>query len=172
MGTSSIVEFKDEDINSIMKEMKEHPDVNDLSLTQMDDGGTLGTVQLQKCVACNMLDGSDCFMRSATSDGDGWIRWHLYAKDGPSLLKLVMDLKEVGCEVEVLKKIRIHSKDDLTDRQKEVLKTALRMGYYKTPRATTIRKIAERLNTAPSTIAEILQRSESKIISHHLLSSN
>nr|WP_211290223.1 helix-turn-helix domain-containing protein [Natrinema ejinorense] len=40
----------------------------------------------------------------------------------------------------------------LTDRQREVLRTAYRMGYFSYPRETTAREVAEALDIAPSTV--------------------
>lgn len=52
----------------------------------------------------------------------------------------------------------------LSDRQREVVATALEMGYYERPRATTHEAIAERLGCAPSTVTEHLQRAEAKLV--------
>jgi DNA-binding CsgD family transcriptional regulator len=52
----------------------------------------------------------------------------------------------------------------LTERQQEVLNVAVRLGYYKTPRETTHKEIAERLDCTSGTIGEHLQRIESQIL--------
>ena len=77
---------------------------------------------------------------------------------------MVENLTNAGSDVQVLKKVQIRTHDGLTNRQTEVLKTALKMGYYDTPRKTTIRSIAKTLNVSHSTVAEILQRTEGKIV--------
>lgn len=53
---------------------------------------------------------------------------------------------------------------DLSDRQREAVLAALDMGYYDTPRRVTHEALAERLNCAPSTVTEHLQKAEKKII--------
>lgn len=53
----------------------------------------------------------------------------------------------------------------LTDRQREVLDTALRVGYYRVPREATHRNIADELDLAPATVSEHLQRIEAKVMS-------
>lgn len=53
----------------------------------------------------------------------------------------------------------------LTDRQREVLKTAVRLGYYQIPREVTHADIAERLECAPSTVDEHLRKSEQHLFS-------
>ena len=53
----------------------------------------------------------------------------------------------------------------LTDRQREVLDTALRAGYYSVPRETTHHEIADELGLAPATVSEHLQRIEARVMS-------
>lgn len=50
--------------------------------------------------------------------------------------------------------------DTLTDRQREVLRTAHEMGYYEVPRAVAAEGIAAELDLDPSTVVEHLQRAE------------
>ena len=52
----------------------------------------------------------------------------------------------------------------LTERQQEVLSVAVRNGYYETPRATTHRELAEKLDIAPGTVSQLLQRIEARLI--------
>ena len=52
----------------------------------------------------------------------------------------------------------------LTDRQREVLRTALAMGYYEIPRETDHEAVAEAMGVAPSTAAEHLRKAEQAVI--------
>jgi predicted DNA binding protein len=52
----------------------------------------------------------------------------------------------------------------LTDRQREIVKTAVTMGYYDVPRTASQTDIATELNCAPSTIAEHLRKAESRMM--------
>lgn len=58
--------------------------------------------------------------------------------------------------------------DELTDRQREVIQTAYRMGYYEVPREVASKEIADELRVDPSTVAEHLQRAERNLLSHLL----
>ncbi|TYL38019.1 bacterio-opsin activator [Natronococcus pandeyae] len=53
--------------------------------------------------------------------------------------------------------------DELTDRQREVLRTAHRLGYYEVPRDATTDDVASELELDPSTVAEHLQRAERNV---------
>ena len=60
--------------------------------------------------------------------------------------------------------------DELTSRQREVVRTAYDMGYYEVPREATTNDVASELDVDPSTVAEHLQRAERNLLSHHLSS--
>lgn len=52
----------------------------------------------------------------------------------------------------------------LTDRQREVVETAVDLGYYDIPRTASQEEIAVELDCAPSTIAEHLRKAESRVL--------
>lgn len=53
---------------------------------------------------------------------------------------------------------------DLSDRQREVVSTALALGYYEVPRQATHADVADRIDCAPSTASEHLRRAEAKLV--------
>jgi DNA-binding NarL/FixJ family response regulator len=57
----------------------------------------------------------------------------------------------------------------LTDRQQEVLETAIRLGYYETPREATHDDIAEQVGVEPSTVGKHLRHVESRVFSEYVL---
>ncbi len=52
----------------------------------------------------------------------------------------------------------------LTDRQLEVFRTAVELGYYEIPRRATHEEIASHLECAPSTVDEHLRKAESRVL--------
>lgn len=52
----------------------------------------------------------------------------------------------------------------LTDRQREVLRTARRLGYYEVPREAGVRAVAEEIGCAPGTAAEHLQKAQARVM--------
>ena len=52
----------------------------------------------------------------------------------------------------------------LTDRQREVVETAVELGYYDIPRSASQEDVAAKLERAPSTIAEHLRKAEARIL--------
>ncbi|MFT4923252.1 MAG: putative DNA binding protein [Haloarculaceae archaeon] len=55
----------------------------------------------------------------------------------------------------------------LTDRQREVVETAVEMGYYDVPRSASQEAIATELDCAPSTVAEHLRKCEARTLRAH-----
>lgn len=60
--------------------------------------------------------------------------------------------------------------DSLTDRQREVIRTAFDMGYYEVPREVSTADVAAALELDPSTVAEHLQRAERNFLRTQLSS--
>ncbi|MFC7008207.1 helix-turn-helix domain-containing protein [Halalkalicoccus salilacus] len=58
--------------------------------------------------------------------------------------------------------------DALTDRQREVIRTAFEMGYYEVSREVSTERIAAELDLDASTVAEHLQRAERNVLSRVL----
>lgn len=58
--------------------------------------------------------------------------------------------------------------DDLTDCQREVLRTAYEQGYFEVPREATTEDVAIELGVDASTVTEHLQRAERNLLAHHL----
>ncbi len=55
-------------------------------------------------------------------------------------------------------------RDALTDRQREVLRTAYDMGYFEYPRESNATEVAEELDISPSTLAEHLAAAQGKLL--------
>jgi len=58
----------------------------------------------------------------------------------------------------------------LTNRQREVVRTAYELGYYDVPRSASTEDIAAELGVDPSTVSEHLQRAERNLLSQYLSS--
>ena len=155
------------EVNQIIEEINKHPDVCHIDVTHLKDGSVLGSIVTDKCIACRVLTGSDCFLTSATSIGDGRIEWHLITGREGSLTELIQKLETSGCEIELKSTKNLSKKLMLTQRQEEIVQAAFEMGYYDHPKKSTIKDIAKRFSISTSTLAEIIQRGERKIISEH-----
>jgi hypothetical protein len=59
-------------------------------------------------------------------------------------------------------------RERLTDRQREVLETAYRMGYFEYPRSANATEVAEELGIGLSTLAEHLAAAQEKLLAELL----
>ncbi len=59
-----------------------------------------------------------------------------------------------------------HLSSQLSERQREVLTAAIDAGYYEEPRQVTVADVSNRLDCAPSTVAEHLRKAESTLVHH------
>lgn len=155
------------EVNEIIEEITNHPDVCHIDVTQLKDGSILGSVVTDKCVACRVLTGSDCFLTSARTIGDGRVEWHLITGREGSLADLIQKLETSGCEIELKSSKHLSKNLMLTKRQEEIVQAAFEMGYYDHPKKVTIKDVADCFRISTSTLAEILQRGERKIIMEH-----
>jgi len=153
--------------DDIIKEIEEHAEVCSVDISSLSDGSVLGSVITDKCAACRALTGSECFVTSALSLGDGTVEWKLITGAEGSLIHLIDNLEANGCKVELKSTIALSKTNLLTKRQEEIIHVAFRSGYYDCPKRITIKKLAKIFDVSQSTMGEILQRGEKKIISDH-----
>jgi predicted DNA binding protein len=158
------IDGKEEKVDDIIEEIKNHPDVCRIDISPLKDGGVLGSIITNKCVACRALTGSDCFLSSALSLGDGRVEWKLITGGEGSLSDLVDQLKAYGCEVELKSTTHLTKKTMLTSRQEEIVRAAFEKGYYDHPKKITMKELARIFSISPSTLSEILQRGEKKVM--------
>ena len=153
--------------DTIIEEIKQHPNVCTVNISQLKEGGVLGSVITNKCAACKALTGSDCFLISASSHTDGGVEWRLITGGDNSLSTLIKNLEKNGCKVELLNTKRLTKTNILTNRQEIIIQTAFEKGYYDYPKKITIKELAQLFGISSSTLDEILRRGEKNIISEH-----
>jgi hypothetical protein len=71
-------------------------------------------------------------------------------------------LKEINAEVISIRKFSEMA--ELTEAEEEILRLAYDMGYFEIPKKTRVRDIAVRVKKSPSTVNEIIQRGEKKVL--------
>jgi predicted DNA binding protein len=162
-GGRGLIEIKGDNTDEIVAEIKKHPDVCRIDVSHLRNG-VLGSVVTERCAACRALTGSDCFLTSASSLKDGSVEWKLITGAEGSLSDLIENLEENGCRVELKSVIHLSKKSSLTSRQEEIIRAAVEKGYYDYPKKITIEKLAKMFDISPSTLGEIIQRGEKKII--------
>ncbi|MDZ7688322.1 MAG: helix-turn-helix domain-containing protein [Halobacteriales archaeon] len=159
-----IVEVEaDGNIADIVRDISEHDAVADVELLWTDEKDALVEFRTRRPMMLLAARRSNIPVRMPFEIRDGVGNWELTAqRERLSELGTVFDSMGVSYEVERVHRIR--SEDFLTHKQREVIETALEMGYYDTPREASLSEVAEECGIAKSTCSETLHRAEERII--------
>ncbi|MCQ4332658.1 helix-turn-helix domain-containing protein [Natronomonas sp. F2-12] len=123
---------------------------------------------------CESIEAFDCpIVDLHTRDGSLYLVFH--ADDMETLRGVIATLKDRYPEVDVRRLLRSeHDRQEsnlifvdrgrLTDRQREVLETAHRMGYFEHPKAANAGEVAEALGITTATFSEHLAAAQSKLL--------
>lgn len=126
-------------------------------------GSPLGIFGSEGCELRRTLSSEGAFFLSTKAKGSVMKR-QVILKDGHSLRKLVSKLKPFpGFRTLAIATV----KPALTPRQEGVVISALRMGYFDTPRRVRTRELAEVLGVSPATLTELLGRALRNLIVGH-----
>ncbi|WP_123533310.1 helix-turn-helix domain-containing protein [Halosimplex salinum] len=128
-------------------------------------------------------DGSDCICEAVEALGTpvsdvtasrGTLRLSFHATDVETVRAAVDELDEIYGSVRIDRLARtgdgetddmvLVDRGRLTDRQQEVLETAMEMGYFQRPRSANATEVADELDISPSTFAEHLASAQSKVL--------
>jgi predicted DNA binding protein len=128
-------------------------------------------------------DGSNCICDRVEEGGSpvsavrasrGTLRLSFHATDVETVRSTVSALNDAYGSVRIDRLARTDGEggDDLvtvdrgqlTDRQQEVLETAMEMGYFQRPRDANATQVADELDISPSTFAEHLASAQSKVL--------
>ncbi|WP_311171926.1 helix-turn-helix domain-containing protein [Halobellus ordinarius] len=130
--------------------------------------------QTRTCL-CECIEQFDCPVQGIYSR-DGELTVSFYAPDIDTLQSVVAQLDERWSNVAVHRLIRSNhdegdqdlvlvDRGELTDRQREVLRTAHEMGYFEHPKRANAGEVAAELGIDPSTFTEHLAAAQGKLLS-------
>jgi predicted DNA binding protein len=114
--------------------------------------------------------------RTGTTITAGWERWTVYLDDCDDLNEIVASLERAGNDTDLVRNVELGELTEqeqlefsrvlheLTRRQREVLGTAIELGYYRAKKETSIEDIADEVGIASTTAWEHLARAETKVM--------
>lgn len=120
----------------------------------------------------------DCFQPTTITVAHGYENWLVYHEDTVDISEVTAHFERQSMPFDVRRNVEVNSvphagltltgneQQGLTDRQREVLTTARRMGYYDNDRAVTMEDIAGEMDLSSATVCEHLNRAENHIISN------
>lgn len=154
-------------LKKMLKEMKKHPSIMKIEMCFIKEEEMICSIFSKNCTACRALADSHSYLVSGNFIGDGSVEWRVITGDEGALADLVKNLEEGGCDVKLVNANKLNSRALLTSRQQTIIQEALNRGYYDYPKKITIKDLSKAFNISPSTLGEILQRGEKKVIFEH-----
>ena len=97
-----------------------------------------------------------------------YIRWRLISPSRKNLNGLLKELRSLGSDARVVEIEEPPKRSILTQKQERVLKKAIEDGYFNTPKKTSAKKIAAKLNISASTFSESLRRAMRRLAEQYL----
>ena len=157
----------------IESRLAEHPDIVDFDLGETTDGGLVCHVHLVPSASVRQLlelvDEHDLLLDTPirlTRDGVVVDVLGTHTQLSGAVSSLPESFRDAFCvdglsDYEPMRNgVRAH----LTDRQREVLETAVEHGYYDIPRQVSVETLASELDCSPSTVSEHLRKVESNVL--------
>jgi len=144
----------------VIKDLEELPCVKKLTVISGKDD----VFAIRVVCSCPL---SDVFSKTMTIPpvpfevSNGVANWDLSDFDKVNIFNIFRDeAKKAGGSIRVVKK----KVDGLTERQREVLRIAISLGYYDYPRKITLSELASKLGVSKASLSEMLMKIESKVI--------
>lgn len=122
--------------------------------------------------ACDLIERHGCPVRSAAIR-NGILVVSFFAPTAEVLRTVVTDLRDATGDVSVRQltqptdgdeDVAVFDRSELTDRQREVLRTAHDMGYFSHPRDASARDVADEVGICVSTFTEHLAAAQRKLM--------
>lgn len=105
------------------------------------------------------------FVSNLTREG-----WKMIVKDSETLRSTINAIEASGIKTKIISISSPFRDIKLTKRQRDVLLYVLKEGYFEFPRRKSLTKLASELSIKPSTLSEIIRRTEMKIVRQYLSS--
>jgi len=149
-------------IDVIQDEIKDQ--VISSTIVKVREGKAFGVVVSPKCAAAEAMRDLTCTVASHTVERDGSIKLEIVAGGKDTLEKIIDRFRSNGAEVIVSKLTSNVEDEKLTDRQEQIVRKALEMGYFEYPRKIRQKELADACGVSSSTLAEVLRRAERNIL--------
>jgi len=158
------VELVASDPTEVSEAIERYDAVHTIEVFQQSDGRALVQIEAEEPILLRLLDRTGVPVAMPFEITDGEVCWELTTTQTRlSALSAELEQSDLGYMVEHIWDSARYGQV-LTDRQQDVIGTALERGYYDSPRECTQEELATELGMAKSTCSEILHRAEEQII--------
>lgn len=161
-----------DDIAALERDIADHGSVIDFETVERTDGRLLARYETTDVDLYGFLSASSVPAEFPVVVCDGWYELDVTGtREEFDAVRAALEAS--GREYELLS--LVHGESDsglLTDRQAEVLDTALRAGYFETPRECTLADLADRLDVDKSTASRVVRRGQTRVLQRYLTSTD
>jgi predicted DNA binding protein len=166
-GAQGLFELDSKNCSLTLHEILAHPDIVKIATISEEENKIIGSVVARPWMTCATIIRSDCYLEEVIISPKG-VDWTILTTNEETLSELINNLERIGSDVRLIGKHETDSSTLLTGRQELVLKKAFELGYYDYPSRINARELSDILKIAPSTLSEILRRSEHKLVNYYL----
>lgn len=166
-GAQGLFELDSGNSHQVLQGILAHPDIIKIVTVSEEDNKIIGSVVARPWLTCATIIRSDCYLEEAMISPHG-TEWTILTPNMQTLSDLINNLERIGSDVRLVSKHETDSGSLLTRRQEYVLKKAFELGYYDYPSRINARELSNILRISPSTLSEILRRSEHKLVNFYL----
>ena len=156
---------------AVGERVADHPAVTAYERLEATDERSLAKYETTDTALYEFLEATDLPPEFPLVVRDGWYEFDLTGtREEFDRLRTALD--DGGHDYELLSIVEIaESEDLLTDRQRELLDAALRLGYFEVPRSCTLAELADCVGVDKSTASRVLRRGEARVLASYLTES-
>jgi predicted DNA binding protein len=163
-GGVALAEVVAADLEGLVEELAAYEEVTATDVLQRSDDTALVQFETSNPVMLLPVRNAGTPLELPFSVQDGVVSWEVTAPRD-RLSRLADQLRDFGISFDV---VAVHQEMEteqlLTPKQQELIHTAVKEGYYDTPRDCTLTELADAVGIAKSTCSETLHRAEEKVV--------
>lgn len=150
--------------NEITEAIRTHPSVSNYERLESTERRILSKYKTSDTQLYTFVESASLTIEFPVAVRDGQYEFNLTGtRTELNRLEHQLDSSPLSYELEYLVNQR-DTDELLTNRQQEILETAIREGYFEVPRECTLAELAETLDLDKSTVSTILRRGEGRVL--------
>lgn len=150
--------------DTCVEALRAHPTITQFELLESAGRRVLGKYETTDTDLYDFVEMSSLPVEFPVVAQDGWFEFDLTGtREELDQLRTMLETSDVAYELQSLVSTR-DTDTLLTDRQRELLETAVRKGYFEVPRECTLAELAETVGIDKATASTVLRRGEAKLI--------
>lgn len=153
---------------SVASAIRDHPEISAYERLETDERRVLAKYETNDTALYDFVGTATVTIEFPVTVHRGWFGFSLTGTEADlDRLRETLEASPLSYELESLHR-SAPSNDVLTTRQRDVLETAVRRGYFKVPRECTLADLAADLAVDKSTVSTVLRRGEQRILTQFL----